>query len=232
MIGQTRHFTLAFVTAAVLFCAPPAPGQTSPARILDQDGRTIRPPGRGDPEAPPIRSETARAEDQSFAARCSTSYCLQQSTLNTAGLQVTSLSYALNASLGQELTTGSSSSNLYVLQSGFWGWFGTTLVPVVLMVSKTPADPDLPKLDWSGNNPPYTIYRATNCALIFFSEHGRTSLKTYVDEMPPAEALTCYNILATPPVGGYEALAPDPSGAVRHASDYESFARGPARETE
>lgn len=155
---------------------------------------------------------------------CSNGYCLQQATLNTGGLPVLSTSYRMNASLGQELTTGCSSAPHYVLESGFWSYYGSTLVPVVLTVTKASSNP---KLDWSGNNAPYLIYRSTNCSQIFDSYLASTSAKTYTDTSPPPEVLTCYSLLATAPgsMNLPQQFSPEPSGNVHSLYDYQPKVR-------
>jgi len=121
----------------------------------------------------------------------------------------------MNGSLGQEMTVGCSSSYHYVLQSGFWGRYGSTLVPVILMVTRDMGDPDWPRLDWSGNNAPYSIYRAIDCSQIFSGLYDSTGEKYYTDESPPSEDLTCYNILATAPGRSGESISPELNGSIR-----------------
>jgi len=153
---------------------------------------------------------------------CSTSFCLQQFTMNMSGLPVFGSTLVLNSSLGQELSTGCSSAPHYVLQSGFWGAYGSTLVPVVLSLTKSGVDP---QLDWSGNNSPYSIYRATDCSQIFNDFDTQTSAKEYVDTSPPPGALVCYNVLATAPGNAPQEFSPEPTGIINTLSDYQQRIR-------
>ena len=140
----------------------------------------------------------------------SASYCMQQTTLNGGGGLSTSASYRMNASLGQESVIGVSSSPNYVLQSGFWSFQGSGLVPVLLTVHKngtTPADPDL---SWTGNNAPYAVYRQNaGCTTVFANFLTSQTPQAYTDAAPPAGPLVCYNILATAP-----GPVPPPSSTV------------------
>lgn len=146
-----------------------------------------------------------------YGLGCTSALCLQQYTLDAAGLPVISTNYRLNASMGQELATGCSSTPHYVLQSGFWGAYGSTLVPVVLTLTKSGVNP---QLDWSGNNAPYSIYRASNCADTFNNYYAGTTAKTFTDTSPPPDNLICYDILATAPGNSPQQISPEPSGAV------------------
>jgi len=201
-------------TVAVLLAAQAGSAQAvKPRDLLPQKGL---PGARILPSGPASLSDAQSSTDKMHGLGCTSLYCLQQATLNGAGqpAATATTSYALNASLGQELVTGCSSSYHYVLQSGFWGWAGSTLVPVVLFVTKAPAEPAWPRLDWTGNNAPYSVYRTTACALIFDGYYAGTSEKTYVDETPPAADLTCYNILATAPGRSGEGSSPEMNGSV------------------
>jgi len=128
----------------------------------------------------------------------SASYVLQQSTTNDGGETATSTSYRLDASLGQEATIGTSSSPRYVLQSGFWSFVGSGLVPVVLQAEKNGTAPDDVDLTWSGNNSPYDIYAGTDCTDIFSHYLTQEAGNAYTDSPLPA-GLTCYSVLATAP---------------------------------
>jgi len=165
---------------------------------------------------------SARAESEGGAAEgsrivsCSTSYCLQQATLNGAGSPADSstLSFALDASMGQEMAVGCSSSPHYVVQSGFWGYYGPTLVPVILMVTKDPGNPEWPVLEWSGNNAPYSVYRAEDGSIIFDSYYDSTGDKIYPDEAPLPASLVFYNVLATAPGRMGELFSPAANGSI------------------
>lgn len=146
----------------------------------------------------------------------SLSFCLKQATLNSSGQPVESSGqdFSLNASQGQELTIGCSSSNHYVLQSGFWGSYGSTLVPVILTVTRDVGDPELPMLDWSGNNAPYTIYRSSDCTMIFEGYLDSTEEQVYLDESPPADNLIFYKVMATAPGRSMDIFSPEQNGST------------------
>ena len=134
-----------------------------------------------------------------WAQSSSTSYILQQSTVNAGGEPSDSTNYRLDASAAQEVTIGTSSSTTYVLQSGFWGFVGSGLVPVILTVDDNAGTPGNINLSWSGNNSPYDIYEATDCTNIFGTFFDTTPANDYLNIAPPAADLVCYSVLATAP---------------------------------
>jgi hypothetical protein len=137
----------------------------------------------------------------------STGHCLQQATLNGGGATSVSpvgTTFRLTASLGQESAIGVSAAANHVLQSGFWSYYGSGLVPVVLMVHKNSVTPADPELSWTGNNSPYSLYRLSGatgsaCATLFNNLLTTQAPQTYTDAATPAEPLTCYSVLATAP---------------------------------
>lgn len=129
----------------------------------------------------------------------SSSYVLQQSTLDISGDRMQSATYRLTASLGQEMTVGTSSSDTLVLQSGFWSFVGSGIVPVVLTVDRNDGMPGNVDLTWSGNNPPYGIYQGTDCSDIFASFLTSTTNNGLANITPPLAELVCYSVLATAP---------------------------------
>jgi hypothetical protein len=133
------------------------------------------------------------------AQSSSASYVLQQSTTNNAGDTANSGSYRLSPSLGQESTIGTSSSPGFVLQSGFWSFVGSGLVPVILSVDKNAIDPEDMDLNWSGNNDPYDLYRTDNCSDVFSFYLDTSFDNDYTDVTTPAVTLLCYSVLATAP---------------------------------
>jgi hypothetical protein len=156
----------------------------------------------------------------------SASFCMQQTTLNGGGTTSVSPSgtnFRLTASLGQESVIGVSSSPSYVLQSGFWSYYGSGLVPVLLTVAKDVGPTFYPKLNWTGNNPNYSIYRlggassASACSTVFASLYQTVTPQTLTDNAPLANPLTCYSVLATAPGPvpneGTE-FSPNPSGSL------------------
>src|SRR6185503_16852987 len=92
------------------------------------------------------------------AASESPSYRLSPVAIDAAGAPAGGPTHRLSASLAQESTVGSSASPHFVVQSGFWSFLGTTMVPVLLSVSHTPGDSESVDLSWSGNQASYDIY--------------------------------------------------------------------------
>jgi hypothetical protein len=129
----------------------------------------------------------------------SPNYRLGQFTLNSAGTTSESAGYRLDASLGQASTVGASASPKYVMQSGFWSFVGSGLVPVVLAVDRNGGTPGNVDLFWSGNNAPYEVFRSDDCANVFGGFFGSTSSNTFENLAPPPGELTCFNVLATAP---------------------------------
>jgi hypothetical protein len=138
----------------------------------------------------------------------SASYCMQQTTLNGGGTTSVSpvgTNFRLTASIGQESVIGVSSSPNYVLQSGFWSYYGSGLVPVLLTVHKNGVTPANPDLSWTGNNPNYSVYRLAGtsssaaCSTVFGNLLTTVTPQAYTDAAPPAQPLTCYSVLATAP---------------------------------
>jgi hypothetical protein len=142
-----------------------------------------------------------------FAQSQSASFRLQPTAVDAAGGSSSSVSSRGDGSFGQSLVVGTSSAPHFVVQSGFWGFVGSALVPVVLSASKIPAQPGDVDLTWSGNNTPFSLYRSANCASIFSSAFTATSNNFYVDSPAPSSGLTCYNVLAFAP-------GPQPPGVV------------------
>jgi len=133
------------------------------------------------------------------AGPSSPSYILQQSSLNGGGKTSSSSGYRLEASFAQPATVGTSSAAPYVLQSGFWSFVGSGLVPVVLSVNRNTVDPEDIDLDWSGNDDPFEIYRSTDCASVLSSFFVQTAGNSYTDTSPPSVNLLCYSVLPSAP---------------------------------
>lgn len=136
---------------------------------------------------------------QAETASTSPSYRLEPATLDAAGPQVASSAHVASASLAQPLAIGTSSSPHFVVQSGFWGFTGSGLVPVVLSANRTTGQPQSIDLAWSGNDAPYDLYRAESCATIYSSIYATTSNNAYTDASAPTSGLTCYSVLALAP---------------------------------
>lgn len=129
----------------------------------------------------------------------SATYALRQSTVNDGGMRSTSASYAMSDSLGQESAIGTSSAPHYIVQSGFWSFVGSGLVPILLMAKKNALDPDVDvDLYWTGNNPPYAIYAHPDYTNIFAHYLISVVPNAYTDTPAPA-MLTCYSVLGTAP---------------------------------
>ena len=145
------------------------------------------------------------------AQGASAHFVIQQATVNGGGGGGTSEpdgAYRMDDSLGQESAIGCSSSFHYVLQSGFWSFLGSGLVPVILMVTKDDGDPSSPELSWTGNNPYYFVYRSTDPSAIFSNLDHTQPGQTWTDGSPPDAPVVFYNILATAP-GLISPLSPD-----------------------
>jgi hypothetical protein len=135
-----------------------------------------------------------------IAQASSASYRLQPMTINGGGAPATAPNSRLNASIGQELAVGASSSPHFIVQSGFWSFVGSSVVPVVLLASRNIAQSTQVDLTWSGNNASYDIYRNTGCASVFSSVLASTSNRFYFDTTAPSLVqLVCYNVLALAP---------------------------------
>ena len=129
----------------------------------------------------------------------SPSYRLQPGVIDAAGGHASSTSYRADGSAAQLATVGASSAMHFVLQSGFWGFLGSAPVPLVLAADKTPSQPGSVDLSWSGNSPPYTLYRAADCATVLSSVLAQTSNNNYTDGSTPTSGLACYSVLTAQP---------------------------------
>jgi len=129
----------------------------------------------------------------------SASYRLTQVTIDAAGRESISLTRRAHASLAQESAVGASSAPRYVLQSGFWSFVGSGLVPVVLFVDRNHGNRSTPDLVWTGNNAPYSVYRSADCDAVFSSLLASEPGHGYTDTSSLPSGLTCYNVLATAP---------------------------------
>src|SRR5206468_9246247 len=96
------------------------------------------------------------------------------------------------------------------------------LVPVYLLMRKNPADQEDLDLLWTGNNPPYNIFRSTDCTNVFSSFFTTEPENAHTDTSPPPDRLVCYNVLATAPgpiVVPKRRPNPAPSGAPNGVSN-------------
>jgi hypothetical protein len=133
------------------------------------------------------------------ASSSSPRFVLKSATTGAAGATSSSGNYALSATLSQEVTVGTSSSRHFVLQSGFWSFVGSGLVPVHLFVNRNSGNPEHVDLKWTGNNPPYDVYQSADCTDVFGTLYGTTPSNAYPDVVPPPAPLVCYSTLATAP---------------------------------
>ncbi len=140
----------------------------------------------------------------------SQSFVLRPAVIDSAGGPSVSAGHRLDGSLGQGAVVGSSASPHFIVQSGYWGIFGSTVTPVVLAANKTPSMEGAVDLSWSGNNASYDLYRAAGCATVFAGTFATSSNNAYTDASPPASPLTCYNVLAVAPGPVPPAGAPAP----------------------
>ncbi|HET8948828.1 MAG TPA: hypothetical protein VFQ07_17750 [Candidatus Polarisedimenticolia bacterium] len=122
-------------------------------------------------------------------------------TIDAAGQPSAGATRNGNGSLGQELVVGASSGPHFIIQSGFWSFLGSTVVPVVLAVNRNSVDPAAIDLTWSGNNAFYDVYSSTNasCASLYGSVPSSTSANAFTDGAPPPAPLVCYSVLAVAP---------------------------------
>jgi len=126
-------------------------------------------------------------------------FILQQITVNAAGTTSQGPGHVLSASLGQEVTVGTSSSVPHVAQSGFWSFFGSGLAPVLLMAQTNPGNSQNVDLTWTGHNAPYAVFQSSNCTDVFSALFATTPDRRYDNISPPPAALVCFNVLATAP---------------------------------
>jgi hypothetical protein len=138
--------------------------------------------------AMPVRAQSQSASDR-----------LTQVTIDAAGRESSSLTRRAHASVAQESAVGASSAPHFVLQSGFWSFVGSGLVPVVLAIHRNLEDRSTPDLVWTGNNAPYSVYRSSDCVAVFSSLLVSEPGHDYTDTSSFPSGLTCYNVLATAP---------------------------------
>lgn len=133
------------------------------------------------------------------AESTSTNYRLKQMTLNSSGAVSQSAGFRLEFSTGQEAVIGASASTGHVVQSGFWGAFGSGLIPVILTLDKDTLIRDNAALDWSGKNSPYDVYRSSDCTDVAVTPLTTVSGNSFVENAPPMADLLCYRVFATAP---------------------------------
>lgn len=142
----------------------------------------------------------ALAGGEGVAAQSSSpSYRLHLSSLNESGGETSSGGFRLTASLGQELAIGTSAGPCCVLQSGFWSFTGSGLVPVLLTVASNPVTEGEVDLNWSGNNAAYDVYVGDDCGDVFGAFLLTTPANVVAGLATPSSPLVCFNVLAVAP---------------------------------
>jgi len=131
-----------------------------------------------------------------WAQPSSPSYVLQRSMLDSAGQTAISPGFKLKFSLGRDAAVGVSANQTFILQSGFWSFVGSGPVPIVLAVARNVSDESTCDLNWSGNDPPYEIYLARDCAAVFGSLYATSSDNSLSDVAPAAGGLSCFNVVS------------------------------------
>ncbi|MGH9870400.1 MAG: cohesin domain-containing protein [Candidatus Polarisedimenticolia bacterium] len=120
-------------------------------------------------------------------------YLLSMKSVNSGGGEAASASWRAGGSMGQESVVEASAAFGHVVQSGFWSFAGTGVVPVVLSVGAT-------VLSWSGNDPPYSIYRSGDCSDVGSSLLTVTPASSFSDPAVPAPGqVFCYQVEPAPP---------------------------------
>ena len=141
----------------------------------------------------------------------SPSFLLRQSSVSTGGGAGSgSAGFRLDSTAGQRGAVGASSSNLYVLRSGFWSFAGTGPVPILLAAS---GSGDSVSLAWTGNDPPFDVLRSVSCADLSSGWLISQSSKTFLDTAPPTGPLVCYAVRGQTP--GSIAPAVDGTAALQ-----------------
>ena len=131
-----------------------------------------------------------------WAQPSSPSYVLQRSMLDSAGQTAISPGFKLKFSLGRDAAVGVSANQTFILQSGFWSFVGSGPVPIVLAVDRVVTEDLVCDLRWSGNDPPYEIYVAQDCAAVFNSLYATSSDNSLPDVVPAVGGLTCFNVVS------------------------------------
>jgi hypothetical protein len=85
-------------------------------------------------------------------------------------------------------------------------------------------------LEWTGNNPPYVVYRSASCPQVFSTVFASESTNQRTDPAPLPDHLSCYNVLATAP-GPINDRPAGPRGGEA-AGRRTSGARGTAQKAE
>jgi len=155
----------------------------------------------------------AAAQDSTSA-----SFRIQGLAISATNTPSSSTHFRISGSAANAATVTPSASASFVSQPGFWGWIGNGVVPLILATSK-PSSTKI-ALDWTGNDPPFRVYRSTDCSDPLQSEIAWTSDHQVVDRPPPLAPLVCYTVYASapgslglaPPDDGF---APSPTGVVQ-----------------
>ncbi len=129
-------------------------------------------------------------------------YRLLASTLAAGGGTAAGPLYRVTGTIGQETVIAPSSSAQNLVQSGFWCFLGTGIIPVILSVNQVPGSPDEVILEWSGNAALYEVDRTVVCRDVASGFLTQVIAKNYTDASPPEAPLVCYSVTGTPGILG------------------------------
>ena len=124
----------------------------------------------------------------------SASFRLESAGFAAAAGHSASASFSADGLMGADGPVGASSSAGYLFQGGPHAFLGVGPVPMLLGASMTFTPGAAVRLEWSGNEASYTVYRATDCATLGASPEATQTLKTYSDPAADGETLVCYLI--------------------------------------
>ncbi len=124
----------------------------------------------------------------------SASFSLDSASSAAAAEGSGSASYRVDSVLGHAGPIGASSSASYLFQGGPLSYLGIGQVPMLLGVRLMLTPSPTVRLDWSGTGPNFTVFRATNCAMVGVSPVATQVQSSYLDPSAPGETLVCYLI--------------------------------------
>jgi hypothetical protein len=124
----------------------------------------------------------------------SASFSLESASFAAAAGHAASASFAMDGLMGADGPVGASSSPGYLFQGGPHAFLGVGPVPMLLGASLTFTPDAAVRLEWSGSETSYTIYRATDCATVGASPVATQPQNSFSDPASDAETLVCYLI--------------------------------------
>lgn len=127
----------------------------------------------------------------------SASFALDAASFASSAGRSGSASFNAEGVLGTATPAGASSSASYLVQGGPLAWLGAGPVPVLLLARMAAVPESAVQLDWSGNAPGYSLYRATDCSAVSGQLLTTQSQKTYLDPSASGETLVCYLVVQT-----------------------------------